>query len=170
MPNGSRLFFSPIAKVSGDDAMLQYEVTGRQYKEAGIGFIGEFVIGMREMRMYETLDGNKCWLTILHLIVCFTFDGGDGDSKRRAHWLIETLIQDCAAHGWGQYRTHLAVIDQIAATYNFNNNALMILDEQIKNVLDPKGIFGAWQEWNLAQVAPQERVEDFCWYPSEYKI
>lgn len=55
MPNGSHLFFSPIAKVSGDDAMLQYEVTRRRCEEAGIDFIGDFVIGMREMRMYEML-------------------------------------------------------------------------------------------------------------------
>ncbi|EXK43432.1 hypothetical protein FOMG_02390 [Fusarium oxysporum f. sp. melonis 26406] len=25
--------------------------------------------------------------------------------------------------GWGEYRTHLALMDQIAQTYSFNNNA-----------------------------------------------
>ena len=61
-------------------------------------------------------------------------------SKRKAHWLIRTLIDDCAKHGWGEYRTHLALMDQIAETYNFNDNAQMKLNEQIKNALDPKGI------------------------------
>lgn len=50
LPNGSHLFFSPIAKVSGDDAMLQYSVTLKRCLEAGVDFIGDFVIGMREMR------------------------------------------------------------------------------------------------------------------------
>jgi len=31
-------------------------------------------------------------------------------------------------------------MDQIAATYNFNDNAQMKLNEKIKNALDPKGI------------------------------
>lgn len=51
LPNGSHLFFSPIAKVSGDDATKQLEVTKRRCREAGADFIGDFVIGMREMRM-----------------------------------------------------------------------------------------------------------------------
>lgn len=31
-------------------------------------------------------------------------------------------------------------MDQIAGTYNFNDNANMKLNEEIKNALDPKGI------------------------------
>ncbi|KAK5016204.1 hypothetical protein LTR16_009190, partial [Cryomyces antarcticus] len=38
------------------------------------------------------------------------------------------------------YRTHLALMDQIAATYNFNDGAQMKLNERIKDALDPKGI------------------------------
>lgn len=124
LPNGAHLFFSPISKVSGDDAMLQYSVTKKRAREAGLDFIGTFTVGLREM----------------HHIMCIVFDRKDPDSKRRAHWLIKILIADCAAHGWGEYRTHLAVMDQIAETYNWNNNILMRFNEAIKNTLDPKGI------------------------------
>lgn len=31
-------------------------------------------------------------------------------------------------------------MDQIAETYNFNDNAQMKLNEQIKNAMDPKGV------------------------------
>lgn len=72
-------------------------------------------------------------------IVCIVFNREDIESKRKAHWLIKTLIQDCAEHGWGEYRTHLALMDQIANTYNFNDNAQMKLND-IKNALDPKGV------------------------------
>jgi hypothetical protein len=54
-----------------------------------------------------------------------------------------------AEHGWSQYRTHLALMDQIADTYRFNGNAWIHLSEAIKNALDPKGILapnksGVW--------------------------
>jgi hypothetical protein len=52
LPNGAHLFFSPITKISGKDASLQYEVTKRRCAEAGLDFIGTFTIGMREMRMW----------------------------------------------------------------------------------------------------------------------
>lgn len=124
LPNGAHLFFSPIAKVTGPDATAQYEVTRRRCEEAGFDFIGTFVVGMREM----------------HHIVCLVFDRSDPVSCRRAHWLISTLIDDAAKKGWGEYRTHLALMDQIAGTYNFNGNAQMRLNEAIKDALDPKGI------------------------------
>ncbi|KAJ9257256.1 CAZyme family AA4 [Paecilomyces variotii] len=133
IPNGSHLFFSPISKVTGDDAMLQYSVTKKRVSEAGFDFIGTFTVGLREM----------------HHIVCIVFDKNDHDSKKRAHKLIKTLIADCAAHGWGEYRTHLALMDQIAETYNWNENILMKFNERIKNAVDPKGILapgksGVW--------------------------
>ncbi|EXJ91673.1 vanillyl-alcohol oxidase [Capronia epimyces CBS 606.96] len=124
LPNGAHLFFSPIAKVTGDDAMAQYKVSRQRCEEFGFDFIGDFVVGMRE----------------IHHIVCIVFDRKDPKQRRNAHQLIRTLIDDAAKHGWGEYRTHLALMDQIAGTYNFNNNAQMKLNETIKNALDPKGI------------------------------
>jgi len=44
-PNGAHLFFSPIAKITGEDGMLQYSMTKKRCKEAGIDFIGTFTIG-----------------------------------------------------------------------------------------------------------------------------
>jgi hypothetical protein len=116
LPNGAHLFFSPIAKVTGDDAVAQYEVSRRRCEEAGLDFIGTFVIGMREM----------------HHIVCIVFDRTKAEHRRKAHWLITTLIEDAAKRGWGEYRTHIAVMDQIARTYSFNDNAQMRLNEKIK--------------------------------------
>ncbi|CAI7671197.1 unnamed protein product [Penicillium bialowiezense] len=133
VPNGAHLFFSPISKISGDDAMLQYSVTKTRVREAGFDFIGTFSVGMREM----------------HHIVCLVFNRKNADEKRRVHALVRQLIADCAAYGWGEYRTHLALMDQIAETYNWNNNVLMRFNESIKNSLDPNGIIapgksGVW--------------------------
>jgi len=85
LPNGAHLFFSAISKISNDDALLQCKVTRKRCEEAGLNFIVDFCAGMREM----------------HHIVCIVFDRLDPESKRNAHWLIRTLIRDCAEHGWG---------------------------------------------------------------------
>lgn len=45
VPNGAHLFFSPIAPVSGVHAALQYSLTKKRCAEAGIDFIGTFIIG-----------------------------------------------------------------------------------------------------------------------------
>lgn len=58
LPNGAHLFFSPIAKIGGKDAIAQYETTKKRCTEAGLDFIGTFVIGMREMRKSRNLIDN----------------------------------------------------------------------------------------------------------------
>lgn len=93
--------------------------------------------------------GGFCTNSCIDHIVCIVFDRKDPVSRKKAHWLIRILIKDCAEHGWGEYRTHLATMDQIADTYNWNNNILMKFNETIKNALDPQGIMapgknGVW--------------------------
>jgi hypothetical protein len=87
----------------------------------------------------------------------------DQEQKRRALACIRALIDDAAKIGVGEYRTRelatlfnrrmpheslsvfitpladLALQDQVAATYNWNDGALMRLNEKIKDALDPNG-------------------------------
>jgi hypothetical protein len=96
----------------------------------------------------------------MHHIVCIVFDRKNEEQKKKAHWLIKTLIDDCAKQGWGEYRTHLAVMDQIMDTYSFNDSIFRRFNESIKNAVDPNGIIapgksGVWpkqynrDEWKL---------------------
>ncbi|KAI4666561.1 uncharacterized protein J4E79_002600 [Alternaria viburni] len=144
LPNGSHLFFSPISRVNGEDATKQFALTKARCHEAGLDFIGTFTIGMREM----------------HHIVCIVFNRKDEEQKKKVVWLFRTLIDDCAKQGWGEYRTHLAAMDQIMETYSFNNNVFRRFNETIKNAVDPNGILapgksGIWpkqydrKQWKL---------------------
>lgn len=61
-------------------------------------------------------------------------------------------------------------MDQVAETYDFNDNAKMKLDEQLKNTLDPKGILapgknGVWpknynrEEWRIPKSVTLGRLQ-----------
>jgi 4-cresol dehydrogenase (hydroxylating) len=45
-----------------------------------------------------------------------------------------------AEHGWGEYRTHIAYMDDVADVYSYNNHALLRFHETVKDALDPNGI------------------------------
>lgn len=52
------------------------------------------------------------------------------ESEDRA--AFRRLIEVGAEHGWGEYRTHTAFMDDAANTYAFNNHALRLQHETIK--------------------------------------
>ncbi|ORY60825.1 FAD binding domain-containing protein [Pseudomassariella vexata] len=146
IPNCTFLSFSPISKVDGQSAWKQYQMAKNRFAEAKLDFFGIFSIGLREM----------------HNVICIVYNREDAAMRKRVQWLVRTLIQDCADNGWGEFRTHVGLMDQIADTYDFNGHALMKLNETIKNALDPKGILapgksGVWpksydrSKWALGQ-------------------
>lgn len=74
------------------------------------------------------------------LIVNMVFDRGDPAERTNAFNCMRGMVDDAAAEGYGEYRIHLLLADQVAGTYSWNNNALMRFHEQIKDTLDPNGI------------------------------
>lgn len=76
----------------------------------------------------------------LHLIVQCVYDRDDARQRSSALQVMRALIQDAAAQGYGEYRTHLLLSDQVAATYSWNDHALMKFNEKLKDCLDPNGI------------------------------
>lgn len=67
--------------------------------------------------------------------------------------------------GYGEYRTHLIMQDQVANTYNWNNNSLMRFNESLKDALDPNGIMapgrcGIWPKSYRGKGWEMNSVED----------
>ena len=124
IPNASHLFFAPISAIDGKDAMRQAKMCRERMEEYGFDYLGTFFIGHREM----------------HHVISFMYDKTNAEMKGRALACIRALIDDAAKIGVGEYRTHLALQDQVAATYNWNNSAMMRLNEKLKDALDPNGI------------------------------
>ncbi|KAH2559331.1 hypothetical protein KXV70_002293 [Aspergillus fumigatus] len=68
------------------------------------------------------------------------YDRDDARQRSSALQVMRALIQDAAAQGYGEYRTHLLLSDQVAATYSWNDHVLMKFNEKLKDCLDPNGI------------------------------
>ncbi|CAL8475996.1 FAD-binding oxidoreductase [Caballeronia sp. S22] len=122
--SGAHIDFSPICPPIGRDAVKQARMVRERAAQFGFDYYGGFTAGQRAM----------------HHIFAAIFDRDDPKQSRDAGALIEALIRDAGAAGYGQYRTHLSYMDLAAAQYDFNDHALMRLSGTIKAALDPNGI------------------------------
>ena len=104
--------------------MRQYEMIKKRSHEYGFDYIGEFAVGWRDM----------------HHVYMLMFDRANEEERKRAHELFGILIDEAAEAGYGEYRTHLAFMDQVAKTYSWNDHALWKLHEKLKDAFDPNGI------------------------------
>jgi FAD/FMN-containing dehydrogenase len=160
MPNGAHLFFSPIAPTRGKDARTIHEVVSRAHDRHGFDLFPTLCVAGRE----------------IHYIANIIYDRASPDMKRRAVRLMRDMIAECAALGFGEYRTHLLFADQVARTYSWGDQALMRFNETLKDALDPNGILapgrnGIWpkrfrgQGWELGvndvdmdKIGPRDRT------------
>jgi 4-cresol dehydrogenase (hydroxylating) len=124
MPNGAHVGFSPMAAVDGRTALEQYHFARDLAHEHGFDYTGEYIVGWRDMH---------------HVFVIF-YSRDNEPQKQRVYDLMNAMIDGAKARGYGEYRTHLDFMDRIAETYNWNNGALMRVNQRIKDALDPDGI------------------------------
>ena len=107
----------------------------RRTDEWGTDYAAQFIIGLREM----------------HHIGLFLYDTHDPRSRQETLDLTRLLIREAAAEGYGEYRTHNALMDDVMATYNWGDGALLKFHERVKDALDPRGVIapgksGIWPE------------------------
>lgn len=121
---GGHIGFSPVSPIRGNEAMKQYTMVRDRLHEYGFDYMSIFAIGWRE----------------LHHVVELLFDRRDPAIRKKADEVFRIMVREAAAMGYGEYRTHLSYMDDIAATYSWNDHALLKLQQRIKDALDPKGV------------------------------
>jgi (+)-pinoresinol hydroxylase len=117
---------SPITPMTGEAVFEVMDVFDKVFQEMGIDNVGVVPAGTYYPRSFFFLF----ILPIEH----------DVEKNKKMRTAFKRLVQLGAERGWGEYRTHLAFMDDVANTYSFNNHALLRLHETIKDALDPNGI------------------------------
>ena len=121
---GGHIGFSPVSPIKGNEAMKQYTMVRDRMHQYGFDYMSVFAIGWRE----------------LHHVIELIFDRRDPATKQAAHDCFSLLVKEAADAGYGEYRTHIAFMDQIAKTYNWNDGAQLKFQQLLKDAIDPNGI------------------------------
>jgi 4-cresol dehydrogenase (hydroxylating) len=117
---------SPITPMTGEAVFEMMDVFDKVLNEMGVDNALSVIAGTYYPRSFFFLFT----LPIVH----------DVEKNRKTRAAFQRLVQVGAEHGWGEYRTHLAFMDDVANAYSFNNHALLRLHETLKDALDPNGI------------------------------
>jgi 4-cresol dehydrogenase (hydroxylating) len=121
---GGHIGFSPALPPDPKQVLEQLARTRARYRQFGVDFSSTFYICGRH-------------LINVNLIL---YDKDNAEMTERCRQLFAALVDDAAKAGYSEYRTHLSYMDHVAQTFDFNNHALLRLNEKIKDALDPRGI------------------------------
>jgi 4-cresol dehydrogenase (hydroxylating) len=130
---GGHIDFSPVGPMTGKDARKMTNLIRSRIHEYGFDHLGGFYCVNRSFMCVNTL----------------VFRKNHAEDMRKTRELFTVLVEDLARNGYAEYRTHLAYMDQVAGTYNYNDNSMLKFQEQLKDAIDPNGILapgksGVW--------------------------
>lgn len=132
-PDWGHVWFSPIIPRTGDAIIESNLVFSRLAKEHNLTSFG------RPLRFTMPFT---FWHRSFVYIIGFEVQH-DKATNRNTRETFKKLAEESARHGWGEYRTAVAFQDLVAGLYSYNDNALLHLNETLKDAIDPNGILSA---------------------------
>ncbi len=149
---GGHIGFSPVAPLTGPDALAVRDLLRGMVHGAGLDYIaGLLPVNAR---------------SFVHITMVI-FDTKDEAQTRAAYDVSRRLVVEAAKLGYGEYRAHLDFMDLAQEQYSFGDHAYRRFCETIKDALDPNGILspgkqGIWprsMRQPLGRLAPQDLQE-----------
>lgn len=122
---GGHVGFSPIAPMTGEDAIKVRDLLRGMVEEAGLDYIAAWIPLSARSIVHVTL---------------IIFDTENEAQARAAYDVSRRLVAAAGRLGYGEYRAHLDFMDLAVDQYAFNDHAQRRFNEKIKDCLDPNGI------------------------------
>lgn len=122
--NGGHLGFSPVLPPDRAAVELQISRSRELFRQHDFDFYGAVTLGERHVNVVNML----------------AYDRADADMAHRADALFRDLMADARSRGFGEYRSHISYMDDVAASYDFNGGSMHRLNEWMKDAIDPNGI------------------------------
>jgi 4-cresol dehydrogenase (hydroxylating) len=104
--------------------MDQFKRTYALYQKYGMDYHASFAMSERSLVNVNQL----------------LYDKDDPAMMGRVDAMFRALVADASAHHYGEYRTHIDYMDLVASSYDFNDRALLRLNNRVKAALDPNGV------------------------------
>lgn len=137
-PRDGHLWFAPLVPRDGKSIAKAQKVFAEAFKELGLpSSVGPFT-------------APRTWIYRSYvLVLSLGVSRSDPEANKRSIAAFRRLVEVAAEHGWAEYRSAPLFQDQVSDTYNFNNNMLKRVQEQLKDCIDPNGIIspgrgGVW--------------------------
>jgi 4-cresol dehydrogenase (hydroxylating) len=122
---GGHIGFSPVAPLTGPDAVALRDLLRGMIEEAGLDYIAAMLCVNARSFAHITL---------------IIFDTKNEPQARAAYDVSKRLVRDAAKLGYGEYLAHLDFMDLATDQYSFGDHSYRRFCETIKDALDPNGI------------------------------
>lgn len=120
----AHLDFSPVGPLRGKEVVANAHLVADLYDQSGEQFFSGLMLSPR---------------SVIHISTAF-FDPHNEAQTAAVYANYDRMVEVMTERGYPVYRTNLHHMDLIASTFNFNDHALLRLNERLKDALDPNGI------------------------------
>lgn len=122
--SGGHIDLSPVGPMTGEHARTINELVRNEIHNFG----------------FDHLCGFYCEARVFRFVNTLVFRKNDAEEMRKVRELFAVLVDKLAEKGYGEYRTHIAYMEQVARTFDYNDHAMLKFQEAIKDAIDPQGI------------------------------
>jgi 4-cresol dehydrogenase (hydroxylating) len=120
----AHLDFSPVGPLRGSEVVENARLVAELYDQSGEQFFSGLMLSPR---------------SVIHISTVF-FNPHDREQTEAIYANYTKMADIMGARGYPVYRTNLQHMDHVAAQFDFNDHALLRLNERLKDALDPNGI------------------------------
>jgi len=124
--NQGHLWFAPIIPMTGEAILEAVNVLSQALAELGVP-------------ASALIPPQSYFPRSIVIFVGFPITA-DTETNRQTRETYRQLVKLAAEHGWGEYRTHIAFMDEVMECYSFNDHVLRRFHEQMKDSIDPNGV------------------------------